>query len=271
MLPGHDGTSIARGTGGVRANGVLELEYRHRRSGSIMQPNRSTGAPALDTKETPMRPTRLVLAAVLALVGIIWLGQGLGFIAGSFMTGSLFWAARGCGAPRAGRGHRGGGAPPERPSRWTTARPSSRPSRSASGAAFIGGLVATRLRLPDDRRLPAGGRRRRPVHAGPRGRHGDRAAARRAGRDPAHVRRRHPLLDPGPARRPAASAIPGAIGQILVATLLGAGLGVLLGWGWSAAWCWAWPCPWRARSCCCGPSRSGASWTRRRAGSRWAG
>jgi hypothetical protein len=42
-----------------------------------------------------MRPTRLVLAAVLALVGIIWLGQGLGFIAGSFMTGSLFWAAVG--------------------------------------------------------------------------------------------------------------------------------------------------------------------------------
>jgi len=42
-----------------------------------------------------MRPTRLVLAAVLALVGIIWLGQGLGFIEGSFMTGSLFWAAMG--------------------------------------------------------------------------------------------------------------------------------------------------------------------------------
>ena len=42
-----------------------------------------------------MRPTRLVLAAVLALVGIVWLGQGLGFIEGSFMTGSLFWAAVG--------------------------------------------------------------------------------------------------------------------------------------------------------------------------------
>jgi glucose dehydrogenase len=42
-----------------------------------------------------MRATRLVLAAVLALVGIIWLGQGLGFIEGSFMTGSLFWAAVG--------------------------------------------------------------------------------------------------------------------------------------------------------------------------------
>ena len=42
-----------------------------------------------------MRPTRLVLAAVLALVGIVWLGQGLGFIEGSVMTGSLFWAAVG--------------------------------------------------------------------------------------------------------------------------------------------------------------------------------
>ncbi len=42
-----------------------------------------------------MRSTRLVLAAVLALVGLVWVGQGLGFIGGSFMTGSLFWAAVG--------------------------------------------------------------------------------------------------------------------------------------------------------------------------------
>ncbi|HYO43808.1 MAG TPA: hypothetical protein VES19_11475 [Candidatus Limnocylindrales bacterium] len=42
-----------------------------------------------------MRPTRLVLAVVLALAGLVWLGQGLGFIPGSFMTGSLFWAAVG--------------------------------------------------------------------------------------------------------------------------------------------------------------------------------
>ena len=42
-----------------------------------------------------MRPTRLVLAAVFALVGVVWLGQGLGLIGGSFMTGSLFWAAVG--------------------------------------------------------------------------------------------------------------------------------------------------------------------------------
>lgn len=42
-----------------------------------------------------MRPARLVLALVLALAGLVWLGQGLGFIPGSFMTGSLFWAAVG--------------------------------------------------------------------------------------------------------------------------------------------------------------------------------
>lgn len=38
-----------------------------------------------------MRPTRLVLAAVLALVGAIWLGQGLGLIGGSVMTGDPVW------------------------------------------------------------------------------------------------------------------------------------------------------------------------------------
>jgi len=42
-----------------------------------------------------MRGSRLVLAAVLAVVGGVWLGQGLGFIGGSFMTGSLLWAVIG--------------------------------------------------------------------------------------------------------------------------------------------------------------------------------
>jgi glucose dehydrogenase len=42
-----------------------------------------------------MRPTRLVLAAVFALVGLVWLGQGLGLIGGGFMAGSLFWAVVG--------------------------------------------------------------------------------------------------------------------------------------------------------------------------------
>ena len=42
-----------------------------------------------------MRPTRLVLAAVIALVGAVWLGQGIGLIGGSFMTGSPVWAVIG--------------------------------------------------------------------------------------------------------------------------------------------------------------------------------
>ena len=33
--------------------------------------------------------------ALLFLTGIVWLGQGIGWIAGSFMTGSTFWAVTG--------------------------------------------------------------------------------------------------------------------------------------------------------------------------------
>lgn len=42
-----------------------------------------------------MRPSRLVLAALFALVGVTWIGQGLGIIGGSVMTGSQFWAVMG--------------------------------------------------------------------------------------------------------------------------------------------------------------------------------
>jgi len=42
-----------------------------------------------------MRTSRLFIALLAALVGGIWLGQGLGFIGGSFMTGSAFWAVVG--------------------------------------------------------------------------------------------------------------------------------------------------------------------------------
>ena len=42
-----------------------------------------------------MRASRLVIALVLGLVGLVWLGQGLGYIPGSFMTGSQFWATIG--------------------------------------------------------------------------------------------------------------------------------------------------------------------------------
>jgi hypothetical protein len=37
----------------------------------------------------------LVIGALLVVAGIVWIGQGLGFIPGSFMTGDPFWAAAG--------------------------------------------------------------------------------------------------------------------------------------------------------------------------------
>ena len=42
-----------------------------------------------------MRRTRVVLAIVLLLVGLVWLGQGLGLLPGSVMSGSTFWAVVG--------------------------------------------------------------------------------------------------------------------------------------------------------------------------------
>ena len=42
-----------------------------------------------------MRPSRLIVAVVLALVGLVWVGQGIGIIHGSTMTGSSFWAVVG--------------------------------------------------------------------------------------------------------------------------------------------------------------------------------
>ena len=42
-----------------------------------------------------MRASRLVVAVIVGLLGLVWLGQGLGYIGGSFMTGSQFWATIG--------------------------------------------------------------------------------------------------------------------------------------------------------------------------------
>lgn len=42
-----------------------------------------------------MRTSRLLIALLLGLVGIVWIGQGVGLIGGSFMTGSAFWAVVG--------------------------------------------------------------------------------------------------------------------------------------------------------------------------------
>jgi len=38
---------------------------------------------------------RYIFAALLALVGLIFIGQGLGYIGGSGMTGQPFWAVVG--------------------------------------------------------------------------------------------------------------------------------------------------------------------------------
>lgn len=42
-----------------------------------------------------MTVARRVLGALLFLAGAVWVGQGLGWISGSFMTGSTFWAVTG--------------------------------------------------------------------------------------------------------------------------------------------------------------------------------
>jgi glucose dehydrogenase len=43
-----------------------------------------------------MRRSRLALAIILALVGLVWIGQGTAIIKGSSaMTGSSFWAVVG--------------------------------------------------------------------------------------------------------------------------------------------------------------------------------
>jgi hypothetical protein len=39
--------------------------------------------------------TRWIAAALLALVGLTFIGQGLGYIGGSAMSGSSFWAVVG--------------------------------------------------------------------------------------------------------------------------------------------------------------------------------
>ena len=41
------------------------------------------------------RSVSLVLGVVLVLVGLLWTGQGLGWIGGSFMSGSVVWAVIG--------------------------------------------------------------------------------------------------------------------------------------------------------------------------------
>ena len=42
-----------------------------------------------------MNRSRLIVAALLGVVGLVWIGQGLGYIGGSFMTRDLKWAVIG--------------------------------------------------------------------------------------------------------------------------------------------------------------------------------
>jgi glucose dehydrogenase len=42
-----------------------------------------------------MRRSRLVIALVLFLAGLAWIGQGSGLVKGSAMSGSSFWAVVG--------------------------------------------------------------------------------------------------------------------------------------------------------------------------------
>ena len=39
--------------------------------------------------------SRLIIGALLIAAGAVWIGQGLGIVPGSFMSGDLFWAAVG--------------------------------------------------------------------------------------------------------------------------------------------------------------------------------
>ncbi len=49
-----------------------------------------------------MRNGFIVLGVLLLLVGIVWVGQGLGYIKGSFMTGDMKWFWIGVGMIAAG-------------------------------------------------------------------------------------------------------------------------------------------------------------------------
>ena len=39
-----------------------------------------------------MRPARIVIAVIVALLGAVWFSQGIGILPGELMNGSLFWA-----------------------------------------------------------------------------------------------------------------------------------------------------------------------------------
>ena len=44
-----------------------------------------------------MKAGAIVIAVLMLLTGAVWIGQGLGYIKGSFMTGDIHWFWIGCG------------------------------------------------------------------------------------------------------------------------------------------------------------------------------
>ena len=44
----------------------------------------------------------VVLGVLLILIGLVWIGQGLGYVKGSFMTGAMLWAWIGAGTALVG-------------------------------------------------------------------------------------------------------------------------------------------------------------------------
>lgn len=42
-------------------------------------------------RSTTSRTTSVVVGALALLVGLLWIGQGLGYVPGSFMTGAMRW------------------------------------------------------------------------------------------------------------------------------------------------------------------------------------
>jgi hypothetical protein len=57
-----------------------------------------------------MRMAATVFGVLLVLLGVVWVGQGLGYIKGSFMTGESLWAWIGLGCLLAGLVLLGGAA-----------------------------------------------------------------------------------------------------------------------------------------------------------------
>lgn len=53
------------------------------------------GVCSFDLVRVAFDAVRGIFGWVLVLVGAVWVGQGIGLIPGSFMTGSTFWAFAG--------------------------------------------------------------------------------------------------------------------------------------------------------------------------------